>query len=241
MKTLALFILFSGFCLFSSAQTYAIINDKDGSVNIRKDRGTTSPIVGKINTDDVFACDDDEDKSDWIKIYKLDWGTENEFATEGYVHKSRVFPLSKFKSVKNFRLLKDSCIATNDSLTVIIKSKSFNPKIHKLTYNQPISKANAHPILVKIDNRHIWGTDGNLPKRIISDVKIVKNGMSVVIPEEAFNDLYEPQFRSLQVYLGKNDTIYIEMDNSDGAGGYSIIWIIKNGQYLRRYVDNSFA
>ncbi|HKB43436.1 MAG TPA: hypothetical protein VKC90_03570, partial [Chitinophagaceae bacterium] len=143
------------------------------------------------------------------------------------------------KSIKNIRLSKDSCVAINDSLIVVIKSISFNPKIHKLMYSNPIPNENTLPVLLKIDDHHFWGTDGELPKRIISNVKIIKNGVSVVIPKDAFNDLYEPQLRSLHVYIDKSDTIYIEMDNSDGAGAYSIIWTIKNNKFQKRYIDNS--
>lgn len=238
MKTFALVIFFTGFYRIANAQTYAVINDKDGFVNIRKDKSARSALVGKIHDDDIFLCgdEDDNDKSDWIKIYRQDFDRNG---IDGFIHKSRIFPLSKFKSIKNVKSYKDSCVAVNDSLTIIVKSRLFNPKIHKLSYSKPGQNGNGQKELMKIDGNHIWGTDGDLPHTKISSVKILKKGISIIIPKESFDDLYEPSFRTLHVYFGKNDTIYIEMDNGDGAGAYSIFWIIKNGQYSKRYIDNS--
>jgi len=234
MKTVFTFLFLCCFPCFAKAQSFAIISDKDGYVNVRKDNGANSPIVGKIYSNDIFGYDE-ADKSDWIKIYKQNWEHENG-SLEGYIHKSRIFPLSKFKSIKNVKSYKDSCVAVNDSLKIIIKSKLFNAKKHHLTYDRSETS-----ILRKIDGLHIWGTDGNMPKRKISDVKLIKNGISIIVPESAFDNLFEPNLGTLQIYLGKANTIYVEMDNSDGAGAYSVIWIIKNGQYLKRYIDNSNA
>ena len=230
MKTLIAFVLFICFYFFSQAQSFAVINDKDGFVNVRKDKSINAAITGQIHNDDIFGYDSDE-KSEWVKIYKE---SRDKNALEGYIHKSRIFPLSKFRSLKNIYFYNDSCVAINDSLTIIIKSSSFNVKKHKLTYDKTYPKE-----LTKIDAHHIWGTDGNTPKKVISTVNIIKNNTSIIIPKNAFNDLYEPSFRTLKIYAGIENTIYIEMDNSDGAGAYTIIWIIKTNQYLKRYIDNS--
>ena len=230
MKILFVIFLFSVTGIASYAQSFGIINDKDGYVNVRKEKSTNSAVVGKIYNDSLFGYDD-EDKSDWIKIYKEDSGNS---ALEGYVHKSRIRPISKFRRVKNIRLYNDSCIAVDDNLTIVIKSRLFNVKKHELTYDKTYPKE-----LIKIDGRHVWGTDGEIPKKVISSVKFIKNGRQIIIPADAFTDLYEPSFRSFKVYEGDDDTVYIEMDNSDGAGAYTVIWIIKNNQYLKRYLDDS--
>jgi hypothetical protein len=240
MKTLIAFIFSSLICFLANAQSFAIINDKDDFVNVRKDKSINSPIVGKIYNDSIFGYDPD-DKSDWLQIYKQDLETQNGYGKEGYIYKNRIFPLSKFRSIKNIKSFKDSCVAINDSLIIIVKSGSFNPKKHKLTYSKPIPNEHIASVLTEIDGKQFWGTDGDIPKKIITAVTIIKNGVSIIIPKNAFNDLYEPWLKSLQVYIGKNNTIYIEMDNSDGAGAYSIIWIIKNNHYLKKYIDNSNA
>jgi hypothetical protein len=233
MKRLIIFLIFTCFCFAAKAQAYAIISDKDGFVNIRKEKSANAPIVARIYNDSIFNIGDEDNdgESDWIKIYM-------EGGTEGYVYKSRILALSKLKFLKNIKIYKDSCVAINDSLAVTIKSKTFNSKFHKLTYSKAIPDKNIREELLKIDGHRIWGTDGDLPKTKVVCLKAVKNGIPITIPDMAFNDLYEPNFKSIHVYIGKNDTFYIEMDNSDGAGAYSIIWIIKNNHYLKRYIDN---
>jgi hypothetical protein len=233
MKTFAFSVFFSIICFVANAQRFAAIHDKDGFVNVRKSPDIKSQIVGKIYNDWVVSYDKDV-KSDWIKIYNVDF--ESKTKISGFIYRSRLFALSKFKRIRNKREYKDSCLVHNDSLTIIVRSSTFNPKKHKLLDNKGNSTKSE---IWRIDGKPFWGTDGDLPKEAITSVRIVKNNISILIPKSAVNDLFEPNFRSLQVYLGNNNTIYIEMDNSDGAGAYSIIWIIKDDQYLRRCIDNS--
>jgi hypothetical protein len=226
MKTI--FASFFLFCIYfaANAQSFAIINDKDGYVNIRENRSITSRIVGKINNDCVFSYDE-SDKSDWVRVY-TQYTEDASGGTAGFVHKSRILPLSAFKTIKTTKFLKDSCIARNDSLIVIIKSSPFNPAKHRLFY--------ADKELKKIDGKFIWGTDGEVPKTTISSLKIIRKGEVITVPQSALNNLYEPRFETLKVFAGANDSIYIELDNSDGAGAYSIIWTIKGNKYLKKFI-----
>ena len=63
--------------------------------------------------------------------------------------------------------------------------------------------------------------------------------MSIDIPKDAYKDLYEPSLRTLSIFSGADSTFYVRMDNSDGAGAYTIIWVIKDNKYLGRYIDTS--
>jgi hypothetical protein len=238
MKKIILYILFINFCNPTKAQSYAIINDKDGFVNVKKAPNVKAAIVGKIHIDEIFGLeDDDENKSEWLKIYKQN---EAKHGLEGYIHKSRIFLISNFKTAKKTRVYADSCVSSNDSLTIIAKSGIFKSKNHKFSYapSGAIRKEDPQTELDKIDGKQFWGTDGEIPKKAITSLKIMINGSQINIPKSAFDDLYEPRLKTLKVYLGINNTLYIEMDNSDGAGAYSVIWIIKNNQYLKRYIDN---
>ncbi|MEO8884977.1 MAG: SH3 domain-containing protein [Mucilaginibacter sp.] len=221
MKHLSIFILFIGSTLISTAQSYGIINDKDGFVNVRKSPSINSPIVGKIYSDQLFGYDyDTADNSKWVDIFQQH---ENTGHLEGYISRNKILPLTALKKNKK----------NNDSLSVVIKSSAFNPQMHTLQYNKP--RKNERADLVKIDGKAIWGQDGGIPKKEISSVKIIKNGTQITIPKTAYNDLYEPDFGSLNIYSNKN-TIYIEMENSDGAGWYTIIWVIKDNKFDYRYI-----
>jgi hypothetical protein len=139
MKAVFVSIFILGFSIISKAQSYGIINDKDGFVNIRESKKADSRIVGKLYNDSPFSYEED-DKADWIRV--LEGSSETENFVGGYIHKSRIFPLSKLKSIKNRRFFKDSCVAINDSLTVILKCEKFNQKKHKLFYRRPLKGEN---------------------------------------------------------------------------------------------------
>ena len=47
----------------------AIINDKDGYVNIREDKDSKSKIVGRLFTDDIFMVASDSDEDEWWGVF----------------------------------------------------------------------------------------------------------------------------------------------------------------------------
>jgi hypothetical protein len=225
VKIFALFI----FCICAytaNAQSFGVIHDKDGFVNVREKQNVNSPVTFKLYNDEIFSYDE-ENKSEWIRIYKqLD--EDKSGSSTGYIHKSRILRLTDLKKTKKTTSSPDSSIAENDSIKITVKSKIFNFKNHKLSYSGDQLKA--------IDGKMFWGTDGTIPKKIISSVKININNIPIVVPINSFNNLYEPRLKTLKAYLSPNNTIYIEMDNSDGAGAYTVIWIIKNGKYLKKFL-----
>ena len=118
-------------------------------------------------------------------------------------------------------------------MTFIVKKKVFNPNKHKV-----LKKSED---LLLIDNKGFWGTDGELPKESISGLTLTINNKPVHIPNNAFNDLFEPRLKTLSICYGPENTLYISMSNSDGAGAYTIIWIFKDNKYYSRYIDDSTA
>jgi hypothetical protein len=125
-----------------------------------------------------------------------------------------------------------SYLLKNDSLQVIVKTDSFFPGGHKIEKNK-------EGFVVKIDGKEPKGTDGNLPKVGMTYLSLRMNGKDVFIPSNAYKDLFEPGIATFNVYFDKKGTIYLYMPfNSDGAGGYFVAWAIKDGKYLKRYVDS---
>lgn len=233
MKIIILATVFSCICVYSKAQDYAVIKDKDGFVNVRKEPNAKSEIIGKLYVDDIFSYDTESESAGWIEIYKEDIKKDNDIV-EGYIDKTRLFPLSKLRSLGRKFIGNHSVSIKNDSISIAINASAFHAKSHKLHYD-------GQNELTSIDGKHIWGTDGNIPKVKITGVNVSINNTTVIIPKSEFGDLYEPNFKLFHAYLSKNGTIYIEMDNSDGAGAYTIIWVIKDNKYLKRYIDNGNA
>lgn len=236
MKKLILILPFSflSFCVFG--QKFAVINDKDGYVNVRKSADGKSQVVGKLTKTSIFGLDESTvSKSDWIKIYEQ---KDRRHGLEGYIYKNRFKFITSFKGIHTIKQGKNWCAAKNDSISVELRSSRFLAKRHKLAYNKP-DKNKTYRFIEKIDGRDFWGTDGEMPRRAVSQLNMSFKGKPVAIPVTAYNDLYEPRFSTLTVSIAPDNTIYIELDNSDGAGAYTIIWVIKGGVYQYRYLDNS--
>lgn len=238
MKRLLSFILLSLIYTTIHAQEFAVIKDKDGFVNVRKEKNKTSPVVGKLYSLEAFTCMPDQ--SDWWHIwYARDAETGNPSYIEGFVHKSRIVVLNNHATVNPKNVYADSAVLNVHGLIVIIKKQAFRAKNNKLQYSKAQPRENIGRILQKINGKNFWGTDGDIPKEVITDISVAKNKEPIVIPRNAFNDLYQPNLKTLSVYFGPENTLYIFMQNSDGAGSYAIFWIIKNNKFYKRYIDNS--
>lgn len=244
MKFFFLTLSLSFFFFTALAQDYAIISSKDSILLVREKPEDKSKIAGRFGNNDLFCFDDRAtNKTDWIKVYRYNQtqpGGNTEI--EGYVQRNLIKHISDLTTLSKTKVTDSQALIKNDSISVSVATKRFIPRKHKLTFQV---YAPGQTKVNKIDGRPFWGTDGNLPndlpKNSISSVKITIREHLVLIPKKAYNDLYEPSFRAFKVYLGNKNTIYIRMDNSDGAGSYTVIWIIKNHKYLKRFIDNSEA
>jgi len=135
-------------------------------------------------------------------------------------------------------------IFSNDTVTVQITTGGFDPTKHKVTWYDD-------KYAVKLDNHAFWGTENTVPKHAISSIVAVIEEDTVVIPQTAFVDLYEPHlyytdangsqktFCNVYRSLDKRK-YYIYMVNGDGNGRYEVTWVIQDKKYLRRVVDWGF-
>jgi len=67
------------------------------------------------------------------------------------------------------------------------------------------------------------------------------DNQKIEIPASALENLYEPNLENTEAfYDDKNDILYIASMNSDGAGGYNVLWVIEKRQYKTRHVFYGF-
>ncbi len=128
------------------------------------------------------------------------------------------------------------------NIKVEIKAAPFFPTQHKLDY---IDK-----YLAKIDKKAYYGNMGAVPKTGYSSVMVVVDKDTIMLPQAAYFDLYNPNFTYTEggsqksfngVYLsGDKRKIYIYMLNRDNTGSYEVTWVIQDKKYLRRVVDFGF-
>ena len=237
MKKSAFFVFIICFSYSAKAQSgyfmddnseYAVIKDTDGFVNIRKAPNNNAPIIGKIKKYEVFMCD--RTQTNWWKVLYTRYDNHSKSIwLEGYIYKNRVSLLSHWKTINK-----------KDSTSIIVKEASFEPNKHSLSFSTDNSDKKASNDLIKIDGKVFWGTDGEIPKEVISHVEVTIKGTKVILPKNAFDDLYEPSLGNISICHGPENTLYIKMDdNSDGAGAYTIVWVIKDNKYYGRYIDDS--
>jgi hypothetical protein len=107
-----------------------------------------------------------------------------------------------------------------------------------LQYHKENSASNEMRYLEKINGKEIWGTDGNVPKKQYGQFTLILGKDKIHLP---IDNLFEPNLDSTKLNIDKNSrTIYISASNSDGAGGYEVLWIIENGTFKQRITTFGF-
>lgn len=222
VQRLILTIFLSTLSFQGFGQEIVIINDKDGYVNVRENADIKSKIIGKQYEDDIFYSVKSKD-NDWYEVYLENGAT-------GYVHGSRIIPLSNLQKLNTKAVhWKDEVLTfQNDTLFFQIQVAKFEPSKHQIKNN------NGYP--ERIDNHEMHGTFGNLPKIEFGSIKLVVRSKDIVLPKEQFNDCYEIDLSRMWLYSDKKGRLFISSTNSDGAGGYEAIWVIKNNKYLKREI-----
>ena len=196
----------------------------DGFVNVRSSAEKGNNISDKLENGFIVYCFEPE--GNWINIdYK-----KNGKDLNGYIYKDRVKYISSFENVALKSNLDGKVKMENRNIKIEITETKFEKEKHKLTFYK-----NNKTQLDKIDNLQIFGTDGNIPKREYKSIKIEIEKVKIELPINALKNLFEPNLESSTANYDKNnDILYLSSMNSDGAGGYLIIWIIEKKRYKNR-------
>jgi hypothetical protein len=225
----------------------ATTNDKDGYTNVRSGPSASSDVVWKFHNGEIFYYSRSSTKNDWIYVYRdidisaIPEGKRtsvlarfhrycNTVEVDGYIHKSKIQPLSQLEEVnfKKRKITTTTLTLDSDPISVSLASASFDPARHKISMvcNDTY-----------IDGRRAWGTDGDVPNKEISSLRVSLNGQSIPVPASEYSNLYEPNFEGFRFYLSKTGGILLHMMNSDGAAVYDAVFLIKNGKIHRIFVN----
>lgn len=223
MKKQILFLLAFA-CLSAQAQLQmAVIQDPDGYTNIREEPGIEFEVIGKAYEDDYFWVEASEGR--WMQVYCPCKGAN----IRGFIHQSRVRMLE----------MPEGIIETHEEnrwkwrspdLQVEIVSQDFLIEQHEI-------ERSSEGFVRKIDGKNPLGVDGGLPRKEVVSVLITsEEGGFLDLPEAAIKGIFEPNFSSTYIYANDPEWVVIMMRNSDGAGGYTVIWMIENGEYVSRKI-----
>ncbi len=207
------------------SQSFAVVKDLDGYANIRNEKGI---VVDKLLTNKpVFIFDSD---GEWVTIDYSRGG----IGEGGSIHKSRLVELSEYEKIPILKETDKSVLLTNGSIKIGIEKENFIAKNYYLTYNQDGN-------LIQINSNNIWGADGNVPREQYKSITISIGLQQIFFPKSAFEDLFSPNLSSVEAFYDKDENrLYLSSLNGDGAGGYLVLWIFKNGVYEDRLVTHGF-
>lgn len=224
--------VFSAFifcCLHSSAQ-FAILGDNYSYVNIREDAGIKSKIINKLNNGHLIYCF--EKKGNWTNI---DYVVNNK-ECNGYIYIDNYKPVDNYINIPVYKKFGNKIVLKKDSISITITSALFDKKKHQFNYLK-----NYPDQIDLIDNKKYWGKDGGLPSSQYEKIIISIGKKTNELPFDALQGLYEPNMLSHSATFDRvNDIIYIQSMNSDGAGGYEVIWKIEKGVYKEKMVVYGF-
>ena len=231
MKLLLLFLLISSYTFAQVNENYffAVINDKDGYVNVRKEKSVHSRVLKKLDNNTlifVFVYDKAHD-GNWIYV-----------DNEGYIYNDRVKWIEELPKVAKGVEKKNAIHFSGKDIQVALSTEKFDKSKHSFKYHKEY-----RDMIEKIDGKPFWGTDGEMPREEYKNIQIYINGKQVFIPKSAYDDLYEPTFytENNSVYYDKeHDSYYIVATNSDGAGTYMVCWQIEKGIYKGRKIGIPF-
>ena len=208
---------------------FAVINDKDGYVNVRKEKSVHSKVLKKLDNNTlIFVLEYD-------KAYYGNWIYAD---NEGYIYNDRVKWIEKLPKIAKGITKGNTIVFEGKEIQVTLSTEKFDKDKHSFKYHKEY-----RDVIEKIDGKPFWGTDGNMPKRQYKSIEVKIRGKQVSIPQSAYNDLYESylytEFNSVH-YDKDNDILYIVALNGDGAGAYMVCWQIEKGVYKGRKVGIPF-
>ena len=232
MKHLILLFFLISNVVFAQAiegGAFAVINDKDGYVNVRKEKSVHSKVLKKLDNNTlIFVLEYD-------KAYYGNWIYAD---NEGYIYNDRVKWIHNFPQIAKGIAKGNTIVFEGKEIQVVLSTEKFDKSKHSFKYHKEY-----RDVIEKIDGKPFWGTDGNMPKREYKSIEVKIRGKQVSIPQSAYNDLYESylytEFNSVH-YDKDNDILYIVALNGDGAGAYMVCWQIEKGVYKGRKVGIPF-
>jgi hypothetical protein len=219
-------------CQTTFAQ-FGVIADKDGFVNVRNSPTISDNIIDTLTNGQIVFCLEEE--GEWCPT---DYHLNGQKFKSGYIHKSRVKLIDDFDKISYDKLTNSVVTFKKDTIKLIVTKTKFNPKNNKLQYHKGDVSKNEISWLEKINGKEIWGTDGNVPKNQYGQITLTLGKAEIHLP---IDNLFEPNLDYTTVNIDeKNKTIYISAMNSDGAGGYAVLWIIGNGAFKQRIITIPF-
>ena len=226
MKFFILLFLLISDIVFAQEEAFAVINDKDGYVNVRKGKSAQSRVLKRLNNKTI------------VFVYNYDKATDGNWIytdEEGYIYNDRVKWIHKFPIIAKGIAKGNTIVFEGKEIQVVLTSGKFDKSKHSLEYFKDSPTG-----IEVIDNELPYGTDGKMPTTEYRSIEVNIHGKRVSFPKDAYSDLYEPTFLTdhNSVYYDKeSDILYIVANNNYAERPYKVCWQIEKGVYKGRKVS----
>lgn len=220
-----LFLLISDI-VFAQEEAFAVINDKDGYVNVREGKSAQSKVLKKLNNKTIVFAYNYDKTTDGNWIYTDE---------DGYIYNDRVKWIHKFPQIAKGIVKGSTMVFEGKEIQVILTSGKFDKSKHSFEYFKDSTTG-----IEVIEDQLLYGTDGKMPTTEYKSIVINIHGKQVSLPKDAYSDLYEPTFLTDHnfVYYDKDaDILYIVANNNYADRPYKVCWQIEKGVYKGRKVS----
>ncbi|WP_314150153.1 SH3 domain-containing protein [Capnocytophaga granulosa] len=226
MKFFILLFLLISDIVFAQEEAFAVINDKDGYVNVRKGKSAQSKVLKRLNNKTI------------VFVYNYDKATDGNWIytdEEGYIYNDRVKWIHKFPIIAKGIAKGNTIVFEGKEIQVVLTSGKFDKSKHSFEYFKDSPTG-----IEVIDDELPYGTDGKMPTTEYRSIEVNIHGKRVSLPKDAYSDLYEPTFLTdhNSVYYDKeSDILYIVANNNYAERPYKVCWQIEKGVYKGRKVS----
>ncbi|WP_314809567.1 SH3 domain-containing protein [Capnocytophaga granulosa] len=226
MKFFVVLLLLISDIVFAQEEAFAVINDKDGYVNVRKGKSAQSKVLKRLNNKTIVFAYNYDKATDGNWIYTDE---------EGYIYNDRVKWIHKFPIIAKGIAKGNTIVFEGKEIQVVLTSGKFDKSKHSFEYFKDSPTG-----IEVIDDELPYGTDGKMPTTEYRSIEVNIHGKRVSLPKDAYSDLYEPTFLTdhNSVYYDKeSDILYIVANNNYAERPYKVCWQIEKGVYKGRKVS----
>ena len=226
MKFFILLFLLISDIVFAQEEAFAVINDKDGYVNVRKGKSAQSKVLKRLNNKTIVFAYNYDKTTDGNWIYTDE---------EGFIYNDRVKWIHKFPIIAKGIAKGNTIVFEGKEIQVVLTSGKFDKSKHSFEYFKDSPTG-----IEVIDDELPYGTDGKMPTTEYRSIEVNIHGKRVSLPKDAYSDLYEPTFLTdhNSVYYDKeSDILYIVANNNYAERPYKVCWQIEKGVYKGRKVS----
>lgn len=207
---------------------FALIQDRDGEVNVRATADLKAPVIAKLKNNVVVDCllEQASDKFCLVSAATL--------KDNGYVYKDRVNFFKAYHRVALSKLSTHQAIYSNKEITVSIAAQParVDPRLFKQRGAQGY-----------YNNKIFFGTDGTLPQQNFSQLQqmtIVYQSKQIKMNAAQLEQYFFPtqgltakgELADFQIYYLDKDIYILNTFNQGGAAAYHFVLHFKEGKLV---------